>query len=199
MVRSSFSGSKQALGADIGAQKNYVTSKATQNNLIGGITGPAAATLVNRAGTDVAIAGQKSLMNLNEAQRQQEYNAALQDKALQTQTDQANNQVFAQGMQGAGSLLGGIISLVNPLAGAGVKAATNVASDAVTPQQPATQPTSQAPMANYYAPNYGINGPGGQDPNLYNTGLNGQVPNLYNTGLNGQAYNYQTGRYEKLW
>ena len=157
MVRSSFSGSKQALGADIGAQKNYVTSKATQNNLIGGITGPAAATLVNRAGTDVAIAGQKSLMNLNEAQRQQEYNAALQDKALQTQTDQANNQVFAQGMQGAGSLLGGIISLVNPLAGAGVKAATNVASDAVTPQQPATQPTSQSPTANYSAPNYGLN------------------------------------------
>jgi hypothetical protein len=113
MVANTFAGAKQALNTQIGEEKNAGTAKTSQANLAGGITGPAATALISRNTRQIGNNATTGLLNLGTQERQQMYDAFQKEQALNLQSDTANRTMWMQGLQGAGSLLGGIASL-NP-------------------------------------------------------------------------------------
>lgn len=110
-VNGLFAPARQALQTQIGNEQNAGATKTMQSNLAQGTNGPVATALVNQNQRQIGNQGNQMLSNLDTAQRQAQYGAFQQDRQEQIQQSLATNQMWEQGISGAGNLAGNIAKL----------------------------------------------------------------------------------------
>ena len=176
MVANTFAGAKQALNTQIGEEKNAGTAKTSQANLAGGITGPAATALISRNTRQIGNNATTGLLNLGTQERQQMYDAFQKEQALNLQSDTANRTMWMQGLQGAGSLLGGIASL-NP--GGILNGAKQIAGAATTGTGGMNSTTVGKQNPDNYENYYMYNDPSKTAGQLYGFNLNNGYGSQY--------------------